>query len=158
MAAAEFFLHHRADGAERAGFAVDDALTRHRFDDRWDDPTLIWFVELTARGSSVPADPDAARDWFAANAPAFRPLLAEAVDLLDDGAAGESWPIRLDGEAADAAVELRLYVAHGFGPRALASEVTKLARDLGETVRALPPHDEAAYRAKRDAWYAGLAA
>ena len=158
MATVEFFLHHRRDGGERTGFAVNGTLVRQQFDDRWDDPTLVWFVELTAHGADVPDDPDDANHWFSHHVPEFRPLLKEAADMLDGDADYETWPVRLKGEVGGTRLELRVYAAHGFGPRALSAEILALARDLGSTVRSLPPFDEAEYEARRDAWFSGLAA
>ena len=138
MSRATYFVQQCADGGRRSGLVSNRETVWYEFDPVFENPVLIFGIDLTAEGESVPHAPEALKEWFVDAADHYRRLLIGAADRLADGGEAEEWPVveRLDRDGTE--VGVNAHATYGFGAHDLALEMTSLAGQLEARLRALP--------------------
>ena len=155
MARTDLFLQQCADGGRRLGLTVDRQTLWYEYDPVWENPVLMFAIDLTAEGAAVPTGADAVKAWYLDAADDFREMLAEAADLLTGGdAAGEwpEWPLTRRRAADGAELGVNVHATYGFGLPNLVAEMEAFAGQLESRVAGLPRYDRDAYDRARSAW------
>jgi hypothetical protein len=124
-----FFRQARRDGGTRTGIDVDGETMLSRFDEGKSetDPSIVWFVDVTFRGRSVPRDAGAAREFLTRNRPIALRLLNELADEIPAGIDPTVWPVK---KTRKVRAGLEVAVACSAIRRLEASRLPGILRDL----------------------------
>ena len=152
MPKADFFTQQCADGGRRSGLAVDGETHWYRYDPVWEDPALLFGIDLTAEGAAVPDDPDGVRAWYARTAGDYRAMLIDAADLLRGGGVVAEWPLTSRRAADGVELGVNVHATYGFGVQNLTTEMEALAGTLEDRLDALSRFDQGRYARDRAAW------
>jgi hypothetical protein len=84
-----FYRQMRVDGGVRTGISIDRSTGLERFepgpDEDESDPVLLWFIDVRCKASSIPREPEEARQWLIANAPWIVTGLDQVAEELSVG-------------------------------------------------------------------------
>jgi len=96
MAKITFYRQARQDGGIRTGVDVDDATALERFEagSTYDDPALLWYVDVRCQGKSLPNQAEGARKWLISNGALIRQSLKALADEVSTGMDSDVWPLR----------------------------------------------------------------
>lgn len=135
MATITFFRQRRRDGGLHTGVDVgnDTVLRRFVAGKAESDPTLLWYVDVSADGSGVPATAEAAREWLAEHAAEVRTLLEQLATDVRAGTDPDANPVQrqvvlnVGGHR-----RVKLTVSAAFVNRGEAAKLPRTIRQIGD--------------------------
>jgi hypothetical protein len=145
MATIWYYKNVRFDGGVRTGLDVNDdrIFQEFRSGSEAEDPSLLWFVEVQCEGTSLPTEPDAAREWFLRHTPTTRAKLADVADRLTVGIDELSMPFVQSWTDASEHVTFRIRCSaiRRLSGLEIARHLREVAANLESEIRALPRAD-----------------
>ncbi len=101
-----FFRQARADGGARTGLFVDGAgSSLLEGGGEFDDPSLLWYVDVRLSGSDIPADVKKARDWLLRHSELLAKAYSALSDRLEIGLDADIWPLMVKVEGGPPGVD-----------------------------------------------------
>lgn len=141
------YRQERQDGGIRTGMEVDGLTVLHHFQlgSSDSDPALAWFVDVRAEGRSLPHDPQAAREWFLAQADTIHDGLTQLATDLRAGMDFDAWPLQRSIENAPKGVRLTIACSavRRVQARDIARTLLDVAKHWSSYLRELEPYHAA---------------
>jgi hypothetical protein len=131
-----FYRQARADGGVRTGIEIDNQTVLSRFEEGVsdEDPSIVWYVDVRFRGTSLPRNALAAREFLIENEKTVRRLLSDLAETIPAGIDPGAWPIRREMKIGS---KIKVEVASSAVRRYEASRLADTLRDLAAHWREL---------------------
>jgi hypothetical protein len=133
MATLGFYHDVRADGGRRTGVEVNGSCELELYEEESGDfdPALLWYVDLSCEGESLPPERELARLWFLNNEQPLVEILLSVADRIEIGFDVEARPFRriiADGPGGSR-VSVSVSAIHRLQAREVATELRSLTRN-----------------------------
>ncbi len=133
MATLGFYHDVRVDGGRRTGIEVNGSCELELFQEESGDfdPALLWYVDVSCVGESLPAERELARLWFLNNEKALCRILLGVADEIDIGFDVETRPFRriVEDGPGGSRVSVSVSAIHRLQAREVATELRALTRN-----------------------------
>jgi hypothetical protein len=119
------------DGGYRTGIELDRVTLFERFEEGEfeRDPALRWYIDLRCQGSSLPDDPEAARQWLLDQSPVICEGFRRYADQLAVGVDPDDYPLLWD-DFRGVPVGVRMTIASSAIRKVDARELDANLRDV----------------------------
>lgn len=133
MPSITFYRQVRADGGVRMGLDGGRGLSLSQFEpgSHNDDPSLVWYVDVTFEAPRLPNNREALCEWLASRAAQVAELLEAIAEGLPAGVDGEG-PLKLSRSLPN---RVRLTIACSAMKRVTARRLSAILREVGANFR-----------------------
>jgi hypothetical protein len=143
MPTINFYRQFRRDGGFRTGVEVDGESVLMQFDPGdaggdEPDPRLVWYVDVSCRGGSLPREVGAVRRWLLRHEAGITRTIHALAKSVPQGIDPSDWPLRKEAKIG----LVKLAVTCSVVRRLEAQRVSEILRDVAdkwtERLTALP--------------------
>jgi hypothetical protein len=143
MPAITFYRQFRRDGAMRTGVEVDGESALMQFDEGEDfrddpDPRLVWYVDVSFRGGSLPRDGGAARRWLLRHEGGIVRTIHALAKSVRQGIDASDWLLRKEAKIGSVKLAITCSVVRRLEAQRVAEILLDVADNWSARLTALP--------------------
>jgi hypothetical protein len=120
----------------------DDSLLLHfqpgkKTDDE-PDPTLVWYVDVSCKGGSLPSAPEAVRRWLLSHESQIVRVIEALAESLPQGIDPSDWPLRREVKSGSVKITISCAAVRRIDAKRLSKILLDIATNWRSRLESLP--------------------